>query len=167
MRSLFVPKMLAACEAAKIHGAMFSTPVAMAQGALESGWGGSGLTRQANNLFGIKAGKGWKHETLAMPTREYIAGKGWIVTVAKWRKYPCWEACVTDYAHMIATLSWFRDALNHLEDPDAFLHALLPSPRSAQWPRGKPGWATDPDYRNKVRRCAVEIQAEGGPRWGN
>lgn len=42
---------------AKIRGARVNDAVLFAQGALESNWGQSVLAKEANNLFGIKAGK--------------------------------------------------------------------------------------------------------------
>jgi hypothetical protein len=43
--------------------------IAIAQAALESGWGDSA---KGNNLFGIKAGKSWQGATIDMATHEYI-----------------------------------------------------------------------------------------------
>lgn len=45
--------------------------VSIAQAILESGWGDSGLARQANNLFGIKADASWTGRKVNMPTYEY------------------------------------------------------------------------------------------------
>jgi flagellum-specific peptidoglycan hydrolase FlgJ len=42
--------------------------ITLAQAALESGWGESALTKQANNFFGIKTGIGWTGETINFPT---------------------------------------------------------------------------------------------------
>ncbi|GAY72736.1 N-acetylmuramoyl-L-alanine amidase, family 4 [Lentilactobacillus kosonis] len=43
--------------------------VMMAQAALESGWGQSQLTKQANNFFGIKGA--YNGQAVSMPTTEY------------------------------------------------------------------------------------------------
>ena len=154
----FVKRMGEACQTAKLKGAAFNEPVVMAQGALESSWGNSGLAVKANNLFGTKAGASWKGPTLDLPTREWDKQRGWYNTIAKWRMYPSWNECIVDYSRLLASRSWFRAALSVTHDPDKFLTALLPAPN-------KPGWATDPDYARKVRDVAREIERLGGPRW--
>jgi flagellum-specific peptidoglycan hydrolase FlgJ len=68
----------------------------LAQAILESGWGASGLTRLANNFFGIKAGKAWRGATITLPTKEQRPD-GTIYTVqAAFRKYPTPEAAFQD-----------------------------------------------------------------------
>jgi lysozyme len=69
----------------------------MAQGILESGWGGSSLATKGNNLFGIKAGSDWKGDTIVLPTKEYINSK-WITVDATWRKYDSQSDSVADHA---------------------------------------------------------------------
>jgi flagellum-specific peptidoglycan hydrolase FlgJ len=130
-----------------------------AQAALESGWGNSGLTVKANNLFGIKAGKSWTGRTLDLPTKEWSKSKGWYRTVARWCSWPNWSDCIVYYSGMMQRLPWFRDTLDHTGDADKFLEALLPDD-------GQPGWATDPRYASKVRAVGAEIERLGGPVWG-
>lgn len=155
----FLLRMKEACEVARQKGARFNEAVVTAQAALESAWGNSQLARMANNLFGIKAGPSWYGAVLELPTREWDKKRGWYAITAKWRKYPSWSECIVDYANLIARLSWFKDALNHLENADSFLKALLPSP-----PR-KPGWATDPNYFDKVKKAGMIIEGMGGVKW--
>ena len=154
----FVSLMLAACDQALSRGAQFNAAVAIAQAALETGWGNNELATQANNLFGIKATPSWPGGIYTTPTQEYIPDAGWVRTSADWRKYSSWHACVADYAGLISSLIWYQGALNHLDDADAFLLALLPAP-------GKPGWATDPDYYTKVKACGLLVAQLGGPKW--
>jgi len=71
--------------------------LSIAQAALESGWGESGLAKTGNNLFGIKADSRWRGETLTLPTKEFIKGQ-WVVVPAKWRKYASWQASIDDHA---------------------------------------------------------------------
>ena len=154
----FVERMKKAIEIAKAKGAKVNGMAIAAQAALESGWGESGLTQAANNLFGIKAGRNWKGEVLELPTWEYSQAQGWYRTVAHWRKYPSWNECIVDYAAIIASLSWFRDALPHADPPngdgdaEAWIRALLPRP-------GEPGWATDPQYLAKVQGVGMQMVA--------
>lgn len=154
----FIRRMTEACALAKQAGARFNDAVVIAQAALESGWGNSGLTVKANNLFGIKAGKSWNGLTLDLPTKEWSREKGWYKTIARWCKWDSWAACVLYYSNMLQRLSWFRDALDHCDNADAFLRALLPE-------GGQPGWATDPQYFSKVRATGAEIERLGGPKW--
>ena len=72
----------------------------VAQAALESGWGESGLTQRAKNLFGIKADRSWPGEKLTLNTREFLKGQ-WVVISAQWRVYPDWQACLLDHAQFL------------------------------------------------------------------
>lgn len=71
--------------------------VCAAQAALESGWGESGLTKQANNLFGMKGS--YNGASVTMRTAEYTAGGQLYYINAAFRKYPNWNASVVDYAN--------------------------------------------------------------------
>ncbi|HEX9198336.1 MAG TPA: glucosaminidase domain-containing protein, partial [Acidobacteriaceae bacterium] len=51
--------------------------VTVAQAALESNWGQSKLSMQANNYFGIKAHG--KHERIQMKTGEYESGASVVI----------------------------------------------------------------------------------------
>lgn len=155
----FIERMKKACVTARQKGARVNVPVCMAQAALESNWGNSGLCTRANNLFGIKASASWRGPTLDLPTREWSKEKGWYSTTARWRKYPSWNECIVDYSQLIHSLSWYQGCTTAIDNAEAYLQALLPAP-------GKPGWATDPDYARKVRNVALEIERLGGPAWG-
>lgn len=154
----FITNIMQAASSAEERGALFNLPVLCAQAALESGWGESLLTKKANNLFGIKAGKSWTGDVIVMKTREFSAKKGWYTIDARWRSYDSWADCIVDYALLIGTLRWFRDALPFINDPDEFLRHILPEP-------GEPGWATDPKYFEKVKKTGALIQQLGGPKW--
>lgn len=150
--------MMTAVQQAQNQGAVFNPAVVVAQAALESGWGNSGLTIKANNLFGIKASKSWTGPTLDLPTKEWSKTKGWYKTVARWCVFESWADCVMYYYEMLKRLPWFQDALPYANDSDLFLKALLPEP-------GQPGWATDPNYKQKVYKTAMDVAALGGPKW--
>lgn len=154
----FCKRMKEAIYWAHIKGAKFNDAVAFSQSALESKWGQSTLSNKYNNLFGIKAGSSWKGDIVSLPTWEYSSTIGWYQTTAKWRKYLSWQECLLDYSNIISSLWWYQDALKYLDNADKFLQALLPAP-------GKPGWATDPDYFNKVRNVGKEIERAGYIKW--
>lgn len=118
-----------------------------AQAILESGYGRSILSKKANNLFGIKAGRSWKGPKYPINTREWDADKGCYVIKAEFRLYQSWAECLEDYAGIIERLSWYRDAADNCHDPIKYLDGILPTSR-------EPGWATDPHYRPKIMAIA-------------
>lgn len=65
------------------------------QGFIESSKGNSGLTKKANNLFGMK-GK-YNGESVKMLTTEYYNGIKQRV-YADFRKYPSWEDSIADHS---------------------------------------------------------------------
>lgn len=136
--------------AAKAAGAPIVVSIAVAQAALESAYGKSRLCRDANNLFGVKAGARWKGPTLELPTLEWD-GRRMVSVLVRWRKYGSWAECFADYGAIIGRLPWFNDAELAARKDDAigFLDGLIAAPE-----KGEPGWATDPRYREKVLSVA-------------
>jgi flagellum-specific peptidoglycan hydrolase FlgJ len=111
----------------------------IAEAALESGWGGSGLTSSANNLFGVKADPSWTGDVLELPTQEYVkATNGWITVVARWRKYPDWLASINDHAQFLLENERYESALQCTSVED-FCNAIQAA-----------GYATDPQYASKI-----------------
>lgn len=109
----------------------------IAEGALESGWGGSQLVAQAKNLFGVKAGESWHGPVLTMNTREYLNGQ-WVVVPARWRQYPDWLSCITDHAAFLLTNPRYKSAFQ-FKDGISFAKAVAAA-----------GYATDPAYAQKI-----------------
>lgn len=107
----------------------------IAQAALESGWGKSGLTQKANNLFGIK-GQGPAGSVL-MPTIEYYSGNHYHVT-AKFRAYHNWLESITDHSNLI---------LNGTPDnPRRYHNVINAEYKEACHNIASDGYATNPDY---------------------
>lgn len=120
----------------------FSPVIAAAQAALESNYGRSQLAVDANNLKGVKAGSSWPGPVLELPTREWREADGtWYTTIARWRKYPNWQAAFRDYGDLIERVYPHAQAV--AGDAQAFLEALT---------SGTLKYATDPDYTGKVWR---------------
>ena len=71
--------------------------ITIAQAILESNWGNSTLTQDANNLFGIKVGVGWEGETHQSRTLEYH--DVWIED--EFRKYESWQGSIDDHADFL------------------------------------------------------------------
>lgn len=125
------------------HGSKINPEVVIAQAILESGWGGSKLTTQAHNYFGMKAGSDWKGKTVVMPTREFENGS-WITINATWKAFDSAEDCFAEYAKFIENSPNFKDALDHPDDAQAYVNALLNTDN------GQHAYATDPAYTGKI-----------------
>jgi flagellar protein FlgJ len=113
--------------------------VTLAQAILESDWGRSKLTREANNLFGIKAQTGpGSAGTYDIDTDEVDDGE--IVTVlASFRAYASLADSIVDHGRWFHENSRYREALAVEDDPRAFAQAINDA-----------GYATDPDYAPKL-----------------
>jgi flagellum-specific peptidoglycan hydrolase FlgJ len=112
----------------------------IAEGALESGWGQSGLYRDAFNMFGVKADPSWKGDILTMNTRECIKGT-WCVVKAKWRKYKTLLECVNDHAQFFLKNKRYAGCFA-ARDGLEFARGVA-----------KAGYATDPQYAEKI--CSI------------
>ncbi|MDT3416190.1 flagellum-specific peptidoglycan hydrolase FlgJ [Brevibacillus aydinogluensis] len=111
----------------------------IAQAILESNWGKSGLTKQANNLFGIK-GTG-PAGSVTMPTTEYVNGKP-VKVNANFRKYNSWAESIADHSALI---------LNGTRDKPTRYHGVLGADyKKACQEIWKGGYATDPAYPQKL-----------------
>lgn len=113
----------------------FPAGVTVAQAALESAWGSSQLSRQANNYFGIKAHGGLP--SIEFPTHEFEDG-GLVRVAARFARYDSMEACFADRDRLITRLSVYADARAAAGDSEAFIRALARH------------WATDPKYAEKL-----------------
>lgn len=112
----------------------------IAQAALESSWGESGLAKSAMNLFGVKADQAWQGPTIALPTREFVpASSRWIRVSASWRKYPSWADCLADHAQFFIVNQRYATAFRHTDNAEAFAMAIAAA-----------GYATDPQYAAKI-----------------
>lgn len=74
--------------------------VTLAQAIIESRHGDSGLTKKANNLFGIKGT--YRGQFITMMTTEYIGGQ-YVKVPAKFRKYPDWYESIADHSYLIVS----------------------------------------------------------------
>ena len=116
----------------------------LGQAALESGWG-KRMIRNAdgsssNNLFGIKAGPGWKGKVATAVTTEYVNGVA-RQKVERFRAYDTPADSFKDYANMLARNPRYDKVLNSGGDAAAFAHGLQ-----------RAGYATDPMYAAKLTR---------------
>ena len=116
--------------------------VLVAQSALETGWGQRGIKYsngyQSHNLFGIKADGRWQGRTVSVNTTEYVDGV-LKQQPAKFRAYVSPEESFNDYVDFIKNSPRYQQALNHGADSRSYIRSLQEA-----------GYATDPNYANKV-----------------
>lgn len=129
----------AIAPAARASMALTKIPASftIAQAALESGWGGSKTTANANNLFNIKADAGWHGPTWSMASTEHLNGKD-VVVPARWRLYPDWQACLDDRAKFFSENKRYAGCFKAVGG-EAWARAVTAA-----------GYATDPLYAEKL-----------------
>lgn len=112
---------------------------AAAEAALESAWGKSTLAIKANNLFGRKTSHDQlEHETILLPTKEFLHGEWITVQAVSWLSFPNWNECFRDRMALLERLSsLYGEAL---AAPDGSSFVTLVSKH----------WSTDPDRAKKV-----------------
>lgn len=108
----------------------------IAQGCLESGFGSSGLSQQANNLFGVKGTYNGKY--VLMWTSEQDK-KGNVTRIqAKFRKYPSYAESLADLGSLYTRLSRYKDVVGEKDYKKATAAV------------SKAGYATDINYATKL-----------------
>ncbi|HEY8027686.1 MAG TPA: glucosaminidase domain-containing protein [Burkholderiaceae bacterium] len=110
----------------------------IAQAATESGWMGSKLSRQANNLFGVKADRSWHGDSVTMPTKESINGQDVWIT-APFRNYPDLATGLQDHANFLTQNPRYAPAFAKKDDSRAFTKAVADA-----------HYASDPKYAETI-----------------
>ncbi len=114
---------------------------------LESTGFTSYLYQNAKNPFGMRATSIWKGPTFIM----FHEGAD-----SPFRKYDTPGEAVRDFAVFLNSRKWFRDALKcKATDVECFIKGL-----SANWKKKEPGYASDPEWPNKVRRVIKTYKLE-------
>ena len=122
----------------------------LAMAALETGWGRHVMPaadgRPSFNLFGIKADRRWQHGRVFASTLEFEQG---VMQRRRepFRTYPDPAASVHDFADFLQANPRYRRALQSAADPERFLAEIH-----------RAGYATDPDYVQKVTSVMQRIQ---------
>jgi flagellum-specific peptidoglycan hydrolase FlgJ len=117
--------------------------VTVAQAALESNWGQSKLSQEANNYFGIKAHG--NHERIQMATDECEGGTT-IEIKAEFAKYPSMLECFQCRDRIIAKEAYYAGARRKLRDEAGFVREIAKH------------WATDPKYAEKLLAVLSEVK---------
>ena len=115
----------------------------ISQAALETGWGSrisqGGDGQSSYNLFNIKADRRWQGESVTISTLEYQGGIP-VQQKAAFRAYDSYEASFKDYAAFISNSPRYGEAMAKAGDAEAYVEALQQG-----------GYATDPNYANKIK----------------
>ncbi|RPH29231.1 flagellar assembly peptidoglycan hydrolase FlgJ [Buttiauxella warmboldiae] len=113
----------------------------IAQAALESGWGNREITtaegKKSHNLFGVKATPAWKGESTEITTTELINGTLQKVKAA-FKVYPSYSSALDDYIALLTHNPLYHNV------------ARSGSPEKAAQALQSAGYATDPDYAQKL-----------------
>jgi len=116
----------------------------------ETGWGRFEIKKAGGepsyNLFGIKAGAGWKGKTAEVTTTEYVNGVAHKKT-AKFRAYDSYDESFRDYARLITQSPRYAKVTEQTGSAFAFASSLQ-----------KAGYATDPNYATKLSRAIETTQ---------
>ena len=117
----------------------------LGQAGHETGWGKHEIKQKDGtnsfNLFGIKAGPKWTGKVAEVTTTEYVNGVA-KKTVAKFRAYDSYDASFRDSARLITETPRYAQAKQQTSSPLAFASGLQ-----------RAGYATDPEYANKLSRA--------------
>ncbi|MGI4848616.1 MAG: flagellar assembly peptidoglycan hydrolase FlgJ [Janthinobacterium lividum] len=116
----------------------------LGQAALESGWGKREIMARdgsnSHNVFGIKAGSGWKGKVVETATTEYVDGVP-QKRIERFRAYDSYADAFRDYARMLSNNPRYENVIANARDANSFAQGLQ-----------RAGYATDPNYAAKLAR---------------
>lgn len=147
-RAEWVAKMMPGAEPTAFKLGI-SPEAIIAQAALETGWGKSAI---GNNVFGIKAGKGWHGKTQDVSTWEDTNGPepgGVVNVVDRFRDYDSVADSFADHFRFLEVNSRYRNAgVFAKAGDDAYFMALQ-----------RAGYATDPAYAAKLSSICRSVKS--------
>jgi flagellar protein FlgJ len=112
------------------------------QAALESGWGKREIKAldgtPSHNLFGIKANASWKGKVVEAVTTEYVHGVK-QKRIEKFRAYDSYAETFQDFAKLMKNNPRYERVMANLDNLNNYAAAIQ-----------KSGYATDPNYANKL-----------------
>lgn len=120
-----------------------SKDLILAQLALESGWGEH---INQNNIGNIKPGAGWKGNRQTLMTTEYDPKKGYSKLNQEFRAYNTPEEGFKDYASFLISNARYKPVIG-IEDPYKAAEVMA-----------KTGYATDPQYAEKLKNIITKIK---------
>ena len=111
--------------------------VTIAQAILESNWGKSGLSKNYNNYFGMKAGSSWTGKTVDISTTECDASGCHSGVPATWRVYESPIFSIQDHSRLLHS-NRYKDVVG-VKDYERAITIIKNG-----------GYATDPNYVSKI-----------------
>lgn len=130
-----------------------SPDLLIAQAALETGWGKKVIKNSdgsnSHNLFGIKASHAWEGDSVNVGSLEYRDGVA-KKEVSAFRSYPSFTESFDDYVDFIKNQSRYEGAVENADDSKAYIKGLQQA-----------GYATDPNYANKVMNILERKSLQG------
>ena len=124
--------------------------ITIAQACLESDYGKSDLSQKYNNLFGVKGNN--PNTSAVLKTKEFEKGK-WIEIKARFQIYDSYEASIRAHARLFQKgTTWDAKQYRHVlaaKNYEAQARALV-----------KDGYATDPDYADKLIKLIEEYNLD-------
>ncbi len=124
----------------------------IAQAALETGWGQKVVKNargSSNNLFNIKADRSWQGDKVATQTLEYHQNTP-VMEKAAFRSYNTYQDSFNDYVRFLERNPRYTTALQHQGNDEQFIRGIHQA-----------GYATDPQYADKVLRVKNQIDQMG------
>jgi flagellar protein FlgJ len=150
-KKAFQQNMASAAQEASIASGI-PTQYLIGQAALESGWGKREIKGQDGtnsfNLFGIKATGDWKGKVVSATTTEYINGEK-QQRVEKFRAYDSYAESFKDFTKLIRNNPRYDNVIGNGQNPAEYAQALQ-----------KGGYATDPQYANKLTQL-IQLASAG------
>ena len=122
----------------------------LAQAALETGWGQKVVQNargSSNNLFNIKADRSWSGDKVATQTLEYHDNTP-VMEKAAFRSYDSYQDSFNDYVRFLNDNPRYKTALSHGGNDESFIRGIHDA-----------GYATDPQYAEKVLRVKSQINS--------
>ncbi len=120
----------------------------LAQAALETGWGQKVVKNSqgsSNNLFNIKADRSWKGDKVATQTLEFHDNVP-VQERAAFRSYPDYQASFNDFVRFLNQNPRYQTALANNGNSESFIRGIHQA-----------GYATDPDYADKILDVKARI----------
>ena len=139
-KKLYIATYWTECQAA-CAGTPIYPLMALAESAVESGWGDSYLTKEANNFFGTKSTPSWEDaggKFVLKPTREAVKGQN-IIVQAKFRKYDSAQQCFENYVHFVTQPGYIAHGVDKATTPEDQIKCIAAA-----------GYATDPNYADTI-----------------
>ncbi|MFZ6725481.1 flagellar assembly peptidoglycan hydrolase FlgJ [Undibacterium sp. MH2W] len=129
-------------EASKVTG--IPAKFMLGQAALETGWGKKQIKTvdgsESHNVFGVKANSSWKGKTVNAVTTEYVNGVAQR-KVETFKAYDSYSDAFKDYANMLTKNPRYENVIANSKDAASFAYGMQ-----------KAGYATDPQYANKLSK---------------